>query len=134
MPVPNDYWEEPGMIIVRVMTVVLVVALMSVTACKKSHPRVVPVKDTVEKSTAVVKIKIQGVVKNEEKSRYWVNIVKAGSPESEWGSWIWVSDGTTELDIPMPRDVVEGAYEVRLHSDYPVKTFNVIDRKPVTIK
>lgn len=118
----------------QVLTALCIIALISATACKKSHPKVVLVKDTVEKSTAVVKIKISGVVKNEEKSRYWVNIVRAGSPESEWGSWIWVSDGTTELDIPMPRDVVEGAYEVRLHSDYPVKTFNVIDRKPVTIK
>ena len=122
------------MTIARTITALCLIALIGATACKKSQPHLVLVKDTVEKSTAVVKIKIAGVVKNEEKSRYWVNIVKAGSPESEWGSWIWVSDGTTELDIPMPGDVVEGAYEVRLHSDYPVKTFNIIDRKPVTIK
>jgi hypothetical protein len=63
--------------------------------------------------------------------RYWLTIISAGSPDSEWGQWQYVTAGTKTLDVNAPAK--PGAYEVRLNSRYPEKSSNVICRRPLTV-
>lgn len=64
--------------------------------------------------------------------QYWVAITKAGSEESEWGTWKMVEAGTTTIDLAAPAEA--GDYEVRLHNSYPSLSFHMIQSTPVTVK
>jgi hypothetical protein len=64
-------------------------------------------------------------------NRFWVTIVAASAPDSEYGTWQYVPDGASEVALPAP--VRGGSYEVRLHSDYPQRSYHVIARTPIRI-
>lgn len=63
--------------------------------------------------------------------KYWLTVIPAGSPDSEWGQWQYVNAGTRTLDLNAPDR--PGAYEVRLHSRYPDKPYNVVCRRTLTV-
>jgi hypothetical protein len=63
--------------------------------------------------------------------KYWITIIPAGTPDSEWGEWQYVSAGVKSLDLNAPAG--GGAYEVRLHAQYPAKSSNVVCRRPLTV-
>lgn len=62
---------------------------------------------------------------------YWITIIKASAPDSDWGSWHYVKAGATtdELQAGAP-----GEYEIRLHDVYPKNTYGVLARQKVTVK
>jgi len=63
--------------------------------------------------------------------KYWLTVIPAGSPDSEWGQWQYVTAGTKSLDLNAPDR--PGAYEVRLHTRYPDKPYNVVCRRPLAV-
>jgi hypothetical protein len=64
-------------------------------------------------------------------NRAWITIVEATKPPSQYGTWSYIDDGTTTAKLSAPSH--QGAYEVRLHTDYPAQSTNVRQSVPVTI-
>jgi hypothetical protein len=64
--------------------------------------------------------------------RYWITIAIKSSPDREWGAWQYVPDGAHAIQLDVPDK--PGAYEVRLHGNYPTKTYNVVERAPITVE
>ena len=71
-------------------------------------------------------------VDSKPKHQAWVTIVEAGKPPTQYGAWEFVVDGARVAHLKAP--TTPGAYEVRLHTDYPTKSTNVVFAQPVTIK
>ena len=63
--------------------------------------------------------------------RAWLAIASAGSPPSSYDNWDWVADGATAATLKAPTQ--PGAYEVRLHTDYPAKQYNVRQSIKLTV-
>lgn len=93
-----------------------------------------PVKGTVEAPTFKLDQKTyapgQGVsitfaspVASTTNNRAWITIVEASRPNDQYGDWTYVADGATSAKLTAPKD--PGAYEVRLHTNYPTKSTNV---------
>lgn len=64
--------------------------------------------------------------------RFWVTVIEAGKADSEWGKYVYVELGATEARLPAVE--AAGSYEVRLHSEHPTKSSNVVTRLPLTVK
>jgi hypothetical protein len=64
-------------------------------------------------------------------SRAWVTIVAADAADAQYEVWSYVDDGATSLTLTAPN--APGAYEVRLHTDYPKQSFNVRQRVAIRI-
>ncbi len=64
-------------------------------------------------------------------SRAWITIVEASRPPSQYGTWTYIDDGARTAKLTVPDSA--GAYEVRLHTDYPTKATNVRHSVPVTV-
>jgi hypothetical protein len=116
------------------IAVVALILAFSIISCKKSGSKIVLDSDTFEKSKGFMTIKFSAPVVNSTNNRHWVCIVKQGSPDSTWGSWLMVPDNATQMELRFKEDVTEGKYEVRLHSDYPTKPHNVIERIAINIR
>jgi serine/threonine protein kinase len=65
------------------------------------------------------------------KSRAWVTVVEAGRSPSQYGAWEYVADRATTARLVAPKQ--PGAYEVRLHTDYPTKSTNLTHAVPLTV-
>jgi hypothetical protein len=63
--------------------------------------------------------------------QYWAAIVEAGKPDSEWGTWAYVPQAARKMTLKAPTD--QGAYEVRLHGNYPTKSYNVVHRVRIRV-
>ena len=70
--------------------------------------------------------------KSPSSDREWVTIVAVGKPDSEYGTWKYVDDKAKSTTLVAPS--APGKYEVRLHTHYPAKSFNVVYREAVTVK
>ncbi|MBV8760375.1 MAG: serine/threonine protein kinase [Deltaproteobacteria bacterium] len=64
--------------------------------------------------------------------QYWAAIVAVGQPDSEWGVWSYVPDAARRLVLKAPTSA--GDYEVRLHGNYPTKSFNVVHRVRIHVE
>jgi hypothetical protein len=64
--------------------------------------------------------------------RYWAAIVAVGKPDSEWGVWEYVPPHARKLTLKAPSE--PGAYEVRLHGNYPTRSYNVVRRVRLTVE
>jgi serine/threonine-protein kinase len=64
--------------------------------------------------------------------QFWVTIVKAGEPDASWGTYAYVRAGAKRTALQAPQD--PGAYEVRLHANYPKQTTNVVFRAPLRVE
>jgi hypothetical protein len=64
--------------------------------------------------------------------QYWAAIVAVGKPDSEWGIWEYVPQHARKLSLKAP--ATPGAYEVRLHGNYPTKSYNVVHRVRITVQ
>ena len=62
--------------------------------------------------------------------RYWMTVCTPETPDASWDAWVYVDDGATEVQVVPTRT---GALEVRLHGNYPTKSYNVIFRKGITV-
>ncbi|MEW5738036.1 MAG: transposase [Myxococcota bacterium] len=58
--------------------------------------------------------------------KFWVTIVFATAGDKEYTSYKYLEPDATSIDLAAP--AVPGEYEVRLHGNYPTKTYNLIDR------
>lgn len=63
--------------------------------------------------------------------RYWITLVEEGTPDSAWGQWQYVEAGAKEATLAAP--TTEGKYEVRLHGNYPTKSYHVIHRASLSV-
>ncbi|MCP4130505.1 MAG: hypothetical protein GY754_05940 [bacterium] len=99
-----------------------------------AHPKLSLDKDTYSKDDTTVTVKLSKPVKNKKDAKYWVCVAPAKSAPSEWGSWAMVPDNVTSVDIAIKIPFTEGKYEVRLHSDYSKKPFNLVAKLPITVK
>jgi hypothetical protein len=64
--------------------------------------------------------------------QYWAAIVAVGKPDSEWGVWAYVPQHARKLSLKAP--AAPGAYEVRLHGNYPTRSYNVVHRVRITVE
>jgi eukaryotic-like serine/threonine-protein kinase len=69
-------------------------------------------------------IKFPGRMSSKANSRAWVTVIEAGKPPSAYGTWEYVADGATTAKLAAPTK--PGSYEVRLHTEYPTKSTNVV--------
>jgi hypothetical protein len=81
---------------------------------------------------APVRITFPGPMIPKKGERYWITLVKVGTPDSSYGTWEYLVDKARAAKLTAPTDA--GAYEVRLHANYPTKTSNVVFRRPLTIQ
>jgi serine/threonine-protein kinase len=63
--------------------------------------------------------------------QYWAAIVAAGKPDSEWGVWAYVPQSARKMTLKAPAD--PGEYEVRLHGNYPTRSYNVVHRVRIRV-
>jgi serine/threonine-protein kinase len=64
-------------------------------------------------------------------NRAWVTVVEAAKPPTQYGAWEYVADGATSAKLTAPK--TPGSYEVRLHTEYPAKSTNVVFAVPLTV-
>lgn len=67
----------------------------------------------------------------EANARYWIALVKAGEADSAYGVWDYVDAGAVEAELIAPE--IDGDYEVRLHGNYPDKSYHVLHREALKI-
>jgi hypothetical protein len=70
-----------------------------------------------------IAIRFDAPIRSTPDSRAWITVVEADRPPSAYGAWSYLDDGATLATLKAPTR--PGAYEVRLHTDYPARTFNV---------
>jgi serine/threonine-protein kinase len=63
--------------------------------------------------------------------QFWITVIEAGSSDSSWGKWEYVPKGARSVSLGVPPKA--GAYEVRLHANYPKKSANVVFRAPLQV-
>jgi hypothetical protein len=76
-------------------------------------------------------IRFTAPVSSTTQSRAWITVIAADQPPSAYGDWSYLDDGATSASLKAPAK--PGAYEVRLHTDYPAKTFNVQHSVALTV-
>lgn len=62
----------------------------------------------------------------EAERRFWVSLVPAGAPDTAQGLWRFVPTAAGELTLSAP--TASGKHEIRLHSNYPKQSTNVVHR------
>jgi serine/threonine-protein kinase len=77
-------------------------------------------------------IAFAGPVPSANGSRSWITIVEAQKPPTQYGNWTYIEDGATTASLTAP--TAPGAYEVRLHTDYPRLSTNVRQSVAVQVK
>jgi hypothetical protein len=80
---------------------------------------------------STVEIRFSQPVSSASASRAWIAIAPAGSAETQYNVWKYVPDRATSATLIAPR--ATGTFEVRLHTDYPAKSYNVRARVPFAI-
>ena len=78
-----------------------------------------------------IEIRFLAPVRSTPESRAWITVVEANKPASAYGAWNYLDDGATVTTLKAPS--TPGAYEVRLHTDYPARTYNVQRAVPLTV-
>ena len=70
-----------------------------------------------------IAIRFAAPVSSTPDRRAWITVIGADQPPSAYGEWSYLDDGATSAVLKAPAK--PGAYEVRLHTDYPAQTFHV---------
>jgi hypothetical protein len=78
-----------------------------------------------------VLIKFPGPIPSKANSRTWVTIIEPSKPPGSFGTWEYVADGATSVKLAAPSQ--PGRYEVRMHTEYPKKSHNIVHRAPLTV-
>jgi hypothetical protein len=71
-------------------------------------------------------------VSSKSGNQAWVTISEKGAPPTSYGPWDYVKDGATEAQLKAPKRA--GDYEVRIHTNYPTKTYNVRYAVPIAVR
>ena len=69
---------------------------------------------------------------DEAQQRYWVCVVPKDSPPGTYGTWAYVDDLSVK-SVTLKAPAVDGEYEVRVHSNYPAKSNNILYSLPLKI-
>jgi hypothetical protein len=64
--------------------------------------------------------------------RFWITVVAAGAHDSSYGAYEYVPKGAKTATLAAPPTA--GAYEVRLHANYPTKSTNVVYRVTAQVR
>lgn len=78
-----------------------------------------------------IEIKFGKPVSSKSGDQAWITVSEAGSPESSYGDWEYVKDGATATVLKAPKK--PGAYEVRIHTNFPSKSYNVKYSVPISV-
>ena len=78
-----------------------------------------------------VSIRFRAPVSSPSASRVWVTIAEVGAAESRYLNWKFVVDGEDAVTLEAPGRA--GAYEVRVHTNYPTQSFHVVATLPLQI-
>ena len=70
-----------------------------------------------------IEVRFTAPVSSTPHSQAWITVVEANQPPAAYGAWSYLDDGATSATLKAPSK--PGAYQVRLHTDYPTRTFNV---------
>ena len=68
-------------------------------------------------------IRLSAPISSKPTDRAWITLVEADKPASDYGTWGYLDDGEVEAHFKAPAKL--GAYQIRLHTNYPAKSFNV---------
>jgi serine/threonine protein kinase len=79
-----------------------------------------------------VHVTFPDVLVPEPRERFWITVAAAGTADTSWGLWQYVPAGASSIQLELPK--IPGAYEVRLHANYPTLSANVVHRVPLTIE
>ncbi|MFO0554820.1 MAG: hypothetical protein U0271_40965 [Polyangiaceae bacterium] len=79
---------------------------------------------------AAIEVKFDTPLNPPEGQRHWITIIPVGTPDSQPGSYAFVTSGATSQTLRAPQ---AGKYEVRLHDFYPQFAYRVIARQTVDI-
>ena len=80
---------------------------------------------------ATIEIRLSQPMRSAPSRRAWVTVAPARSSQTTYGTWKYVDDGARRMTLDAPSK--PGAYEVRLHTDYPAKAFNVVRAVPIAV-
>ena len=72
---------------------------------------------------ADIHVKFSGPVSSKSGHQAWMCVADAGSAPSSYSAWDYVKDGAQTFTLKAPTQ--PGKYEVRMHTDYPVKSYNI---------
>jgi Protein kinase domain len=64
--------------------------------------------------------------------RFWITVVPAGATDASYGAYEYVAKAAKTAKLATP--VTAGAYEVRLHANYPTKSTNVVYRVTAQVR
>ena len=64
--------------------------------------------------------------------QFWITIVPDGERDDAWGKYEYVGADAPGVELTAPD--APGAYEIRLHGNYPTKTTNVVDRVRIDVR
>jgi serine/threonine-protein kinase len=80
---------------------------------------------------ATIVVRFATAMRSPEDHRAWITFAAAGSPAATYGDWVFVDDGATSATLKAPE--IPGAYELRLHADYPTQKTNLVASTPFTV-
>ena len=104
---------------------------------KKPTPRPTPstpsfrLADTTVAPGEEIVVRFAAPVPSPSGSRAWITTVEADRPDSQYGAWEYVADGAKTATLKAPKQ--PGAYQVRLHTEYPKKSTHVVHRAGFTV-
>ncbi|MEO8701288.1 MAG: serine/threonine-protein kinase [Kofleriaceae bacterium] len=79
-----------------------------------------------------ITIRFASPISSQGAHRAWVTIAPEGSAPTTYGAWSYVADGATTV-TSLEAPARSGGYEVRLHTEYPTKSFNVAQTARFTV-
>jgi hypothetical protein len=80
---------------------------------------------------ASIGISFAAPVSSKPNGQAWITVIEADKPPQSYGPWAFVVDGARDARLQAPSQ--PGAYEVRLHTDYPTHATNVRERARFTV-
>ncbi len=79
-----------------------------------------------------IELRFPGPLRAAPREQFWVTVIQAGAPDDKWGNWEYVKDGARAISLGVPTQA--GAYEIRLHANYPKQTTNVVHRASIRVE
>jgi tRNA A-37 threonylcarbamoyl transferase component Bud32 len=79
-----------------------------------------------------VVLRFPGPLRPAPNERFWATVIEAGAADDKWGQWDYVPDGARTFSLEVPDK--PGAYQVRLHANYPKLTTNVVHRAALRVE
>ncbi|MBM4320302.1 MAG: hypothetical protein FJ125_10145 [Deltaproteobacteria bacterium] len=62
---------------------------------------------------------------------YWLTITAVGAPDRDFGEYVYLDGGAQSARLAAP--VTPGKHELRLHGDYPARSFHVLARATIGV-